>query len=452
MFGGLGSVTSRLVALLFLVQLALTLVLLVYVQWSAGQQLRRDQQAYVADLRQTLTGIHAREGAEGLGAAIEARVGTGGWADSVVLLTEPDGRPIAGNLRAWPAVIAPVTSWREIQLYRVGAARPERIGLAAVRLPDGKRLLTGWVLDDDLRLSRSFEEAMLAALLLAVPIAFLSALALGRLLSARLDAISGTTLAVAGGDLSRRVPRDGSGDAFDDLAMRVNAMLDRIEELLSELRLVTDGLAHDLRSPLTRVRSRLEQALGATRDPATIAAIGDAQNELAALLQMSSTALQISRLEAGIGQDQFIAVDAAELLEDIAELYGPVAEESGFKLVHQASPGLRVRLHRELVGQAIANLIENALHYATGGTRIAITADPAGSGVAITVSDDGPGIPVELRDQARRRFVRLDPARRETGSGLGLSLVEAVARMHGGRLELSDAAPGLRATIILNAD
>lgn len=447
LFGGLGSVTTQLVALIFLLQLALTIVLLAYVQWSAGQQLRRDQQAYVAGLRDTLVEIYSEEGVTRLGSTIEARVGTGGWADGAVLLARADGTPIAGNLRAWPAVIAPETKWRAISLYREGETRPERIGLSATRLRGGERLLTGWVLDDDVRLVRSFEAAALAALLLAIPLALLTAVVLGRILSRRLAAVSDTTRAVAAGDLSRRAPSDGSGDAFDELARGVNAMLDRVEGLVSELRLVTDGLAHDLRSPLTRVRSRLEQATAKVSERDALAALGDAQAELGSLLTMLSTALQISRAEAGIGTDQLAPVLLSELLDDIADLYGPVAEDSGFALTVEAPAGLSARLHRELTGQAIANLIENALRYAAGGTRISLAARRTPDGVALTVADNGPGIPAARRDEARRRFVRLDPARSAAGSGLGLALVDAVARLHGGRLDLGDAGPGLSATL-----
>ncbi|MFC3174746.1 sensor histidine kinase [Novosphingobium bradum] len=455
LFAGFGSATSQLVTLIFLLQLLLTIVLLGYVQWAADQQLHREQRTYVAELRDTLSEIYVQDGPARLATAIEARVGTGGWSNGAVLLTAADGTPIAGNLRAWPGIMPVGVSWQEIDLYRKDAPHPERIGLSTTRLAGGERLLTGWVLDDGLRLRRSVEGAMLAALFLAVPIALASAMLLGRVLSRRLGAISGTTVAVAGGDLTRRVPRDGSGDAFDELARQVNAMLDRVETLVSELRLVTDSLAHDLRSPLTRVQSRLEQASAAVGDGGAggtaLAAIGDAQAELGALLRILSTALQISRAEAGIGTEQLADVAIADLLGDIADLYGPVAEDSGFALAVEVPADLHASLHRELVGQALANLVENALRHAVGGRRIVLSGARAGEGVALAVADDGPGIPADLRDEARRRFVRLDAARSEAGSGLGLALVDAVARLHGGHLDLADAGPGLRATLVLPA-
>lgn len=454
LFAGLGSATAQLVALTFLLQLVLTILLLGYVQWAADQQLRREQRAYVDELRDTLTEIYVQDGAARLAATIEARAGTGGWTNEAVLLTRGDGTPIAGNLRAWPGPIPVGVTWQELPLYRKDAPRPERIGLATTRLTGGERLLTGWVLDDDVRLRRSVEGAMLAALFLAIPIALILAMVLGRVLGRRLGAISGTSLAVAGGDLTRRVPRDGSGDAFDVLAMQVNAMLERIEALVSELRLVTDSLAHDLRSPLTRVQSRLELAWTASGDEGARAAIADAQGELAALLRILSTALQISRAEAGIGTDQLAEIEIADLLDGIAELYGPVAEDSGFVLTVAAPGGLRARLHRELTGQALANLIENAIRHARGGHRITLTGERLAGGMALSVCDDGPGIAADQRDEARRRFVRLDAARSEAGSGLGLALVDAVARLHGGHLHLADAAPGsphpgLKATLFL---
>lgn len=449
LFGGFGSLTSQLLGMIVVLQLAVTAALLGYVQWSADQQLRRDRQAYVAELRDDLLAVYGREGPAGLGRTIAARVGTEDWADTVVLLAAADGRPAAGNLRAWPATVPPGQAWREIDLFRTGSDRPEHIGLSTTRLPDGGRLLTGSVLDDELRLRESFDTALAAALLLAVPLALLSALVLGRSLARRLNSVSETTVAVAGGDLSRRVPRDGGGDAFDELAMHVNAMLDQVETLVGELRVITDGLAHDLRSPLTRVQSRLEQAVAAAPEgPATVA-LEAAQAELTSLLKMLANALQISRAEAGVGAGTPEPLDVAALLADLAELYGPVAEESGVALSVQCPPGLSFVLHRELIAQALVNLLENALRYARGGDRIALAAIPREAGLDLRVADNGPGIPAERRDEARRRFVRLDPARSAPGSGLGLALAEAVAKLHGGRLELADAGPGLVVTLHL---
>jgi signal transduction histidine kinase len=219
--------------------------------------------------------------------------------------------------------------------------------------------------------------------------------------------------------------------------------------LVGELRLVTDGLAHDLRSPVTRLRSALERAAAEAHEPAVLAALERAGAEAESLMSMLTTALQISRAEAGIGRDRFEATDIGGLIDELVELYGPLAEEHGFELVAEAPKGLFRELHRELVGQALGNMIDNAIKYATGGNRILLFARPHRSGLSIGVCDNGPGIPVERHEDARRRFGRLDPARGTAGSGLGLALIEAVARLHGGHMQLLPAEPGLCVSIDL---
>jgi signal transduction histidine kinase len=226
-------------------------------------------------------------------------------------------------------------------------------------------------------------------------------------------------------------------------------MLDKIEALVLELRLVTDGLAHDLRSPVTRLQSVIERAAARQKDPEVGAALETVQQEAIGLQGMLTTAIQISRAEAGIGRDRFAPAELATVLDDLVEIYGPLAEDSGFTITAEAAPGLILPVHRELLGQALGNLIENALRYAEGGSRIALGASREDGAVAITVADDGPGIAAAQRQEALRRFGRLDPSRHAAGSGLGLSLVEAAARLHHGRIELGDAAPGLLVRVIL---
>jgi signal transduction histidine kinase len=223
----------------------------------------------------------------------------------------------------------------------------------------------------------------------------------------------------------------------------------RIDALVSQLRMMTDGLAHDLKSPVTRLLSVVEQASTQTRDDQALDALEKVHREAQTLQGMLSTALLISRTEAGFGSDRMRDTPIAELLKDLAEVYGPLIEDSGFTLHVAAPAGLAFPLHRELVSQAIANLVENALKYAEGGDSIALEAAMDSDALSISVSDNGPGIPADQHEAAMKRFGRLDPSRTKPGSGLGLSLVEAVARLHHGALLLGDAAPGLRATLRL---
>ena len=368
----------------------------------------------------------------------------------VILLAERDGTPIVGNIGAWPTVVPDETGWRVIDLYRTGAEQPEHMGVATTRLPDGTRLLTGHVIDVNFRLARVNAEAMTAALLIGLVLALGSALLLGRIFSRQIQDVVATAAAVGDGALGRRVPINGSGDAFDALGLSINAMLERIEALVSQLRMMTDGLAHDLRSPVTRLKTVLERAIVETRDAEALAALEKVSGEAETLLAMLSTALLISRAEAGIGRELMADIDLGDLLTDLAEVYGPLAEDHGFGIEVHAPSGLHATLHRELISRAIGNLIENALKYAEGGSRIAIAADRIGGRLQIVVADDGPGIPEDRREDALRRFGRLDPARQLPGSGLGLSLVAAAARLHHGAVSLEDNMPGLRVVMMLD--
>ena len=219
--------------------------------------------------------------------------------------------------------------------------------------------------------------------------------------------------------------------------------------LVGELRIVTSGLAHDLRSPIARLTQTLEQAALDVRDPAAIRAIYKVSIEADNLMSMLSTALQISQAEAGIGRHRFVDVDVAQMLADIAELYEPALDAETLTIEVSSSP-IRFRLHRELVSQAIGNLIDNAMKYATGARRIGLTARINGKTLDISVTDDGIGIAVSDYPAALRRFGRLDPSRHTDGAGLGLALAEAVTRLHDGTIALSENHPGLRVTMTLS--
>ena len=266
----------------------------------------------------------------------------------------------------------------------------------------------------------------------------------------RVRAIAAVVDEVGAGDLARRAPIAGSGDAFDNLSARINLMLDRIGGLMGELRLLTDSLAHDLRSPVGRLRSRIERAMTVDDEAQRDALLGGVLAEADSLMRMLTTVLEIGRSEAMAGRERFAPVDPAELIGELAEMYEPLAEEAGVALSQLCSGPLRpVAGHRQLLAQALSNLIDNALHYAAAGREISLFANAEDGALQLGVADRGPGIAPADEAEARRRFGRLDSSRSAPGAGLGLALVEAVAHLHGGTLHLEDNRPGLRATLRL---
>ncbi|MCM8729888.1 sensor histidine kinase [Hephaestia sp. GCM10023244] len=440
---------ARFVLAAFLFQMAAMGGVLLFVQQATERALIGEEKALADELRDELLDAFHADGRAELVELINVRVQPAHGNVPVILLARRDGTPIAGNLGAWPPVIPDRTRWRTIDLYRLGSDRPERVGVVTTVLPDGTRLLTGHAINASVRLARVNNRAMIIALLVGLSLALASALILGRMLSRHIERIVSTTRAVGEGALARRVPVNGSGDAFDALGGAINAMLERIDALVLELRITTDGLAHDLKSPVTRLKSAIEQAMARTDDATALSALEKVAVEAETLLSMLSRALLISGTEAGVGREGLTTVDVGALLADIAEIYGPLAEDDGFTITTDTPAGLHAVLHRELMSQAIGNLVENALKYATGGHRIALRAEQGGGGLVLVVADDGPGIAIAQRAEALRRFGRLDPARRKSGSGLGLPLVAAVARLHGGSVALEDNMPGLRVVIRL---
>lgn len=367
-----------------------------------------------------------------------------------------------------PAVVAAIVDRRGV---RVAGAGPDRLttppapGFRIERLAEGgswgereagvemrrvgdRWLVNGRLLDDWEAAQRTIERALALSALVSLALGIAGGLALTRYVTRRVDAVATTADAVAAGNLARRVATDGGDDAFDRLGLRVNAMLDRIERLMAELRLMTDSLAHDLRSPIARLRARAEAALAASDHAQREAALGGLITETDVVTRMLTVLLEISRSEAS-ERSGFTLADPAEVMAAVADLYEPLLDEGGTSLVTAFAAAPPLLLHRELLSQAVTNLIDNALRHAGEGRTVTLRVLSDATAVRMQVEDRGPGIAPEDRDAARRRFGRLDPARSRPGAGLGLALVEAVARLHGGTLDLSDNAPGLIATIVL---
>ncbi len=440
------STTLRFAALVFGLQLAGAGIVLLTVREITRGQITAAAGRAAEHVRHNLIDSYRRGGIGATQAAV-TRLIRGRGPQMVLLLVDRDGRFLAGNVADWPPTVIAGGEPQTIEIFRIDRDLSERMRVVATRLPNGARLLTGHVIESELRFARAMEEAMLLAMALALVFASMAGVFAARMIERRLGRTVATADAVAAGDLSRRVPLRGGSDAFESLALAVNAMLDRIAALVGELKVATDGLAHDLRAPLTRLRATLERALAAAPDEAGRALILRAMDEGERLLTMLDTALRITRAEAGLGREAFGDMDVAATLADLADMFGPLAEDRGMNVTTHVEGPIMIHANREMLGQALANLVDNALKYGAGNVTLSAAATPRE--VAITVADHGPGIPPEARENALKRFGRLDAARHEGGAGLGLSLVAAVAHLHGGRLTLGDNDPGLTATMTL---
>lgn len=367
------------------------------------------------------------------------------------LLANSDHRVIAGNLDSWPQISAVENGLVEFNYERrIGVTSQLRRARGEVfMLAQGFYLLVARDVDERRQLEQVFQTALFWGTGLMILLGLAGGLLVSRRVLARLDIINRTSAQIMGGDLARRVPVRGAGDEFDDLAQNLNRMLDRIERLLHGMREVSDNVAHDLRSPLNRLRNRLELAvMRQPPDSDTARDIDAAVQETDRLIGTFNSLLLIAEAEAGSVRETMQEISLTDVIQGVGELYGPLAEEKelGFS-VHLPPEGAVIRGNRNLVSQALANLVDNAIKYTSGGGHIFVALDNHHDESTLVVADDGPGIPLEDRERVTQRFVRLESSRNSPGTGLGLSLVSAVARLHEARLAFDDNHPGLRATL-----
>lgn len=373
---------------------------------------------------------------------------------SLYLVTTPAGERIAGNVGALPPGTLDRPGLREIDYGRgdEGEARNHRAIVRVYVLPAGFRLLVGRDVEERARLREVIRTAFGWSLGLVAVLAFLGGWFVTSRVLKRVDAMTATTQTIMAGDLTGRLALAGTGDELDRLAQNLNAMLDRIGELMAGMKEVSDNIAHDLKTPLTRLRNRADEALRSGRSPEELkAALEAVIEESENLIRIFNALLMIARLEAGNAREMTADFDAAEVARGVAELYEAVAEEAGTPLQVAVEDSLPVHGSRELLGQAVANLIDNALKYGADGAPgpVAVEATRNGTHAIIAVSDRGPGIAEGDRGRVTERFVRLETARSRPGFGLGLSLANAVVRLHGGTMRLEDNGPGLRAVLEL---
>ena len=441
------STTAVRLSALYLGLFALCAIALVFYVTAISEGMQRDRtQAAIAGELRIVAGAYRRGGVAGLVRVIERRSRQPGA--NLYAISMPTGDLIAGNIASLQPGVLDVEGWTTLpfRYQRIGDTAEEnhRALAQVVFLPNGMRLMVG----RDIGEREQVRGLVRQALVIALAIMFVGALAIwffvGRRALKRIDHMSEASKKILAGDLAQRLPVNGSGDEFDRLSQSLNTMLGRIERLNEGLRQVSDNIAHDLKTPLTRLRNRAEAALagdggGDAHREALEQMIADSDQ----LIRTFNALLMISRVEAGSSTAQMSDVDLSGLASDAAELYEPLAEEQGIRLVARIEPGVTIRGNRELLAQALSNLIDNAVKYADDGKtpEITVTLKRNRDEVRLTVTDNGPGIPADRREDVVKRFVRLDESRSKPGTGLGLSLVQAVAELHGGQLQLEDALP-----------
>lgn len=368
---------------------------------------------------------------------------------SAVALLKPNGQEIIGNLE--PVPVVPLREGSHSALIRLtGQTTPREAALVIQRLPSGQWLVSGRIAGEGLAIRETLERSLLIALIVAGLLGLLCGVTTAHYVGGRISDIASVANRISARDLSQRVPVSRAGDAFDRLGGQINAMLDRIGTLMEELRLLTDSLAHDLRSPVSRLRSAAFAAAEASDPKEQEELLGSVIRQADALMRILTAVLEISRSEALTGRKQFHWFDVGELAAELAEMYDPLVDERGAALEFDR-PARPVPLlgHRQLLAQAISNLIENAIRYGSAGGEIRVRVEPGERKIKVEVADRGPGIPAEHRAEARRRFGRLDSSRSDEGAGLGLALAEAIAHLHEGQLMLEDNRPGLRTVLEL---
>lgn len=403
----------------------------------------------VAEQASALDDVYSSGGRRALDKAIVDTLAAGD-PQLLVAVLQPNGTFRIGNVAALLDPPQPLRRGYRTGRVRLRDAATTSAAYLLRRLDDGEWLLTGRGLGERIQFQRVLEGSLGLALAISVLLGLICGLIVAHYVGSRVGEMADVADRIAGGEIDQRVPLSGSRDAFDGLARQINRMLDRMAGLMEELRLLTDSLAHDLRSPVGRLRARVEAALAATDEKKRDALLTNVIQEADALMRILTTVLEIGRSEAMASRKQFAPLDPAGLIDELAEMYEPIAEEAGCILRAEAEPDLPTFTgHRQLLAQTLSNLLDNALAYACEGGEVAVFARVRDGRLRLGVADRGPGIAPADQAEARRRFGRLDSSRSTGGAGLGLALAEAVAHQHGGTLELIDNRPGLRAVLVL---
>ncbi|HEY7301965.1 MAG TPA: ATP-binding protein [Xanthobacteraceae bacterium] len=425
---------------------ALVLALIGYVYWATSDYVLSQADKAIAQEQPVLHKAFDAGGRDGLVSAIDRRIADNGLDGGIYLLADSSLRPLAGNLKTWPSNLQSSGGW---STFRAPASDPDgtdrTLRATFATLADGSHLLVGRDIGHFNEFMRTINTAIILALVLIFVIAAVASISATRRTVGRIEAINATSRAIMQSGLGKRIPLRGTRDEWDQLAENLNLMLDRIESLMGEVKQVTDNVAHDLRTPLTRIRGRLETARSGAREPnSDQSLIDDVMAELDGVLRMFSSITRISQIETSDRRDAFRTVDLAEVANEVVELFDPAAEEIGSHLTRIGDQHVLVKGDRDLLFDALANLVDNAIKHGGKAGQVVLEVVEREEGVLISVADNGPGIPADERPHVLKRFYRLERSRHASGNGLGLSIVAAVAQYHGARIEMLDNLPGLR--------
>ena len=363
-------------------------------------------------------------------------------------LEDENNRQVAGNLAAWPPVIRAPSMWQRLPLYIAGASRERLFGVSTLLLGKG-RLLIGRELSERQAVLDTLYESLALGLILMVAAGIVGGLIHARYTLGQLDSIADSARAIMSSDPGGRIANSGRQDEFDRLGAILNELLDQQERQRHEGELIATSLAHDIRTPLARIRQVID--IGRHDQPTALPILNAVDEEIVRLLRLIKALLETARARAGIGSESFETLDFTDIVAEIVDLYAPVAADAHMPIVADIGPRLYVRGSRQLLSQAIVNLIENALRHASGSGGLVIKAQQHGETISFSLADHGPGIPESDRERVQKAFVRLDPSRSGEGSGLGLAFVAGVTSLHHGHLTLDDNFPGLVARLMFPA-
>jgi signal transduction histidine kinase len=442
----LRSTTFKLALLSIVVFGTIVLALFSYVYFSTASFLRSACDREINAERALLQQAFSIGGGKHLAEVIQQRIANQRLGGGMYLLSDPSFRSIAGNLKTWPSGFQGDSGWGEFRPSEAGTydAKSALLRARFDTLSSGDHLLVGKEIGDLDRFADEIKTAIILTVAMIFTLAAIASVLVTQRTIGRLESINTTSRAIMHSGLGKRIPLRGTHDEWDDVAASLNLMLDRIETLMAEVKQVTDNVAHDLRTPLTRLRGRLERAYQQQRDSADDQVlIGDAIVDLDFVLRIFSSLTRISQIEATDPESAFGIVNLADVAEKIADLYDAVAEDKGAHLTLRSEQSACIMGNQDLLFDAVANLVDNAIKHGRAGGQVSVQVINSSSGAAISVADDGPGIPVSEHTNVFKRFYRLERSRHTPGNGLGLSLVKAIAHLHNARIEMVDNAPGL---------
>ncbi len=416
-----------------------------YVYLSTSSYVRSRSDHAIMTEYSSLLAAYERNRRDGLIALIQQRIADKSFADNVYLLVEPSLAVLGGNLGAWPSTVTVARGWTEFRGPESSDA-PRRPLLRAMveTFPSGDRLLVGKDISDLDSFTDQIKTAVVSAVALIFVLAGVASILVTRRTVGRIELINATSQAIMLSGLDKRIPLRGTNDEWDRVAENLNLMLDRIETLMGEVKQVSDSVAHDLRTPLTRMRGRLEKAYHGPRiGENDQLLIGDTIADLDAVLRILLSIMRIAQIETQARKEAFRSVNLAEIAGEVVELYDAAAEQDGTRLTVVGDREVLVTGDRDLIFDAIANLVDNAIKHGRAGGQVVVANENIDGQPMISIADDGRGIPPDQYEHVFKRFYRLEHSRYTPGNGLGLSLVAAVARLHGARIEMLDNSPGL---------